>query len=61
MYLNKVTTRVMHKRYLVPIRLLNGKDMCIACKKRSNNGMFHAKHHYQLHARTKNGFKITNA
>lgn len=31
-YLNKVTTRVMHKRYLVPIRLLNGKDMCVHVK-----------------------------
>lgn len=61
MYLNKVTTRVMHKRYLVPIRLLNGKDMCIAREKRSNNGLVHAKHHYQFHARTKNEFKITNA
>lgn len=31
-YLNKVATRVIHKKYLVPIRLLNGKDICIHVK-----------------------------
>ena len=37
-----------HKKYLVPIRLLNGKDMCVARENVINNESFYVSPCYQV-------------